>query len=1082
MPKVKVKGIGSPLSYPVPKAQLQKLIDRSTRAPYGKGSETITDLNVRRVWQLQSSDLTITGRQFTKFFDGIIETIKETMGLKDEVVRADLYKLLIYETGGFFLPHRDSEKEDKMFGTLVLSLPCPHRGGDLVISHSDKETVVSLENDSMSSIKWTAFFADCRHDVKPVTEGNRVCLVYNLMRSGARKIPIAKDITGPLLRTINKAFGIESNTRAPAVSPADINSNNNEVIDVDDDSEVTEEDDRDEVEDDDDDADVKITKKAKISTTSTTTTRVASDSSDDSEEDEDEDEEEEDDDEEDDPYTFDSDGGEVVYYETSSEDVSWRKKKAVEPVGTPEKIVFALDHVYSMANFTLSSLKGKDAALAHSLLAISEEAKLKLCLAFIHGKETGRYQSEPWHPPSKVDISLIQVRDILTDSMIEDEMDLWDGEVLPPGCLSRVKPYNVEAQEATGNEGGEYNRFYRKAAIVAWSTIGTGPFSIVKSVDGSLKILKSELVKLGGIDANAQASFDLITSLMASWEKAGDGAEFDDVHLTKMLKLLRSIKEDDRFVPKMLEDILKFMGDCYDTQSHEEAIMELLFQCPSMTPELVVRLLGVLIVQASVDEAMTLLNKLVTEATTSLNDHPSNLITLIPTLAVTLCDRLGSTVECKRFLVFIQSDMATGVLDEAQRQQLLDTTTKSAQAFLKSEVMIEIGITGKLKNVIHHLKAVRENTSQTYVTLDLVREMYVSVINEYALEPHGDYSIEGLSRIQAINMEYPDWVTSTDYDKLLKTIVNSLENIKSISKLHFLWSVVQAHADDGALFNLLLDNLCKVIWTGNTLVGLLSLLHKDYKDSPLYVRLWEHAVKGFIQGGTQCTCEGCLKITVFVESLDMTLHLKGTDAERKHFEIEATKFSMRYSTMREGRPPFTLVLTKRPSDLIVNLSPHIKKRKVFVDMCHSLHILCPSNTENDILNRVVNNTTPPATYPHTLFKTVAPLVLFPPPVPLREVINNLAEEIEIIMDGGGGVPMDHSDEEVVDNVVKEEVNIPTTSVAVPTRRYVKVEEGHSAAAAGDVKEEGVPTAAAALVPVPKLHYVKVEEDIKEEDE
>jgi hypothetical protein len=37
--------------------------------------------------------------------------------------RAELHNLLVYEPGGHFKPHRDSEKVPGMFGTLVVNTP-----------------------------------------------------------------------------------------------------------------------------------------------------------------------------------------------------------------------------------------------------------------------------------------------------------------------------------------------------------------------------------------------------------------------------------------------------------------------------------------------------------------------------------------------------------------------------------------------------------------------------------------------------------------------------------------------------------------------------------------------------------------------------------------------------------------------------------------------------------------------------------------------------------------------------------------------------------------------------------------------
>ena len=44
--------------------------------------------------------------------------------------------MLVYGKGQFFLPHQDSEKDDAMVGTLVVSLPSAHTGGELVVDHA----------------------------------------------------------------------------------------------------------------------------------------------------------------------------------------------------------------------------------------------------------------------------------------------------------------------------------------------------------------------------------------------------------------------------------------------------------------------------------------------------------------------------------------------------------------------------------------------------------------------------------------------------------------------------------------------------------------------------------------------------------------------------------------------------------------------------------------------------------------------------------------------------------------------------------------------------------------------------------
>ena len=51
-------------------------------------------------------------------------------------MEARLYKLLVYEKGGFFLPHRDSEKDDGMVASLIVVLANPFEGGALVVRHA----------------------------------------------------------------------------------------------------------------------------------------------------------------------------------------------------------------------------------------------------------------------------------------------------------------------------------------------------------------------------------------------------------------------------------------------------------------------------------------------------------------------------------------------------------------------------------------------------------------------------------------------------------------------------------------------------------------------------------------------------------------------------------------------------------------------------------------------------------------------------------------------------------------------------------------------------------------------------------
>lgn len=186
-PGLKVVGVGE-IAYPINDTQAKALIPAAHKAPFGKGGETIVDGNIRSGWEIDAGKLSFHGSQWTHFIRKVIDRLKPDLGLEDCTVSAHLYKMLIYEKGDFFLPHKDSEKEKGMFGTLVIGLPSKYTGGELVIRFGGTEETADFAADAGNyKINYTAFYADCEHEVKPLTSGYRICLVYNLVREKAGK-------------------------------------------------------------------------------------------------------------------------------------------------------------------------------------------------------------------------------------------------------------------------------------------------------------------------------------------------------------------------------------------------------------------------------------------------------------------------------------------------------------------------------------------------------------------------------------------------------------------------------------------------------------------------------------------------------------------------------------------------------------------------------------------------------------------------------------------------------------------------------------------------------------------------------
>lgn len=185
MPKMSVERVGR-IAFPILESQARALASAAERAPYGRGPDTVFDPDVRDCWQIDANRVGLFGAGWEKTFRSILESVADGLGCQRDALMAQLYKLLIYEEGGFFAEHRDTEKVDGMIATLVVALPTAGQGGDLVIRHLDREATVSLQVDEPGGLKYAAFYADCVHRTQPVESGHRVSLVYNVvMKPGA---------------------------------------------------------------------------------------------------------------------------------------------------------------------------------------------------------------------------------------------------------------------------------------------------------------------------------------------------------------------------------------------------------------------------------------------------------------------------------------------------------------------------------------------------------------------------------------------------------------------------------------------------------------------------------------------------------------------------------------------------------------------------------------------------------------------------------------------------------------------------------------------------------------------------------
>lgn len=183
LPGLFVEDVGS-IALPLQPEQARSLAEHSCQAPFGRGADTVVDTSVRLCRQVEPSRIRVSDT-WNAHVQRLARDHATRLGVGGASVEARLYKLVLYEEGGFFKSHKDTEKEPGMFGSLVVQLPAKHDSGALAVRHRGEEVLFDFGGDNSDSYFYSAaFYADCEHELHQVENGNRLCLLYNLVSTG----------------------------------------------------------------------------------------------------------------------------------------------------------------------------------------------------------------------------------------------------------------------------------------------------------------------------------------------------------------------------------------------------------------------------------------------------------------------------------------------------------------------------------------------------------------------------------------------------------------------------------------------------------------------------------------------------------------------------------------------------------------------------------------------------------------------------------------------------------------------------------------------------------------------------------
>ena len=239
-PGLFIKGIGDiPLPLLENNEITKSVIAICKQAPFGKGLMTVLDTNVRRAWELDPSQFYFENPSWNSGLERLLHRVtcnligcaknedeeeeqnKEHLGhshTSNSSTRCHAYKLLVYEVGGHFLYHRDTEKEPGMFATMVVQLPSKCVGGSLIVRHKESTHNHDFGQSSGKApymAHFAAHYADLEHKVEEVTSGVRVAVVYNICWVGLGPTPFVpmQDTQATLIASILEQWDLTSNEK-----------------------------------------------------------------------------------------------------------------------------------------------------------------------------------------------------------------------------------------------------------------------------------------------------------------------------------------------------------------------------------------------------------------------------------------------------------------------------------------------------------------------------------------------------------------------------------------------------------------------------------------------------------------------------------------------------------------------------------------------------------------------------------------------------------------------------------------------------------------------------------------------------
>ncbi|KAI8902838.1 hypothetical protein BC833DRAFT_143929 [Globomyces pollinis-pini] len=202
-PGINIKGFGI-ISFPVTTIIAESLTNVATVVSKNTLETKLND-TIGHVWELNSSLISFMNPEWSTSISNLVSHIGQVLEFNGSV-SAILSKALLYQEGGDIDFDKDTEKDFKKFGTLMIQLPSICTGGRLVTRFKGKENDYdfgTLTGQTAFASHFVAYYDDVQHSLEKLKSGYRFVLVYSLVWNSFGNPPSALENSDRSLKLKN---------------------------------------------------------------------------------------------------------------------------------------------------------------------------------------------------------------------------------------------------------------------------------------------------------------------------------------------------------------------------------------------------------------------------------------------------------------------------------------------------------------------------------------------------------------------------------------------------------------------------------------------------------------------------------------------------------------------------------------------------------------------------------------------------------------------------------------------------------------------------------------------------------------